>query len=97
VLQRLELKHLSQLDTLRTLMHNSAVRLENGDDTANSGSNIQPGIVLPASVIHRAEISTGSHADRSPEDTPDSAMKWVYVTQSEQQANMAGCRQCPRR
>ncbi len=28
VLQRLELKHLSQLDTLRTLMHNSAVRLE---------------------------------------------------------------------
>lgn len=95
VLQRLELKHLSQLDTLRTLMHNSAVRLENGDDTANSGSNIQPGIVLPASVIHRAEISTGSHADRSPEDTPDSAMKWVYVTQSEQQANMAGLSTMP--
>lgn len=29
VLQRLELKHLSQLDTLRILMHNSAARLEN--------------------------------------------------------------------
>ena len=95
VLQRLELKHLSQLDTLRTLMHNSAVRLENGDDTTNSGSNIQPGIVLPASVIHRAEISTASHADRSPEDTSDSAMKWVYVTQPEQQANRAGLSTMP--
>lgn len=88
VLQRLELKHLSQLDTLRTLMHTSAVRLENSDDTTSSGSNIQPGIVLPASVINRAEISTGSHADRSPEDTPDSAVKWGYVAQPEPQPNV---------
>ncbi|MBV8041533.1 VasL domain-containing protein [Pluralibacter sp.] len=31
VLQRLELKHLSQFDTLRTQMHTSAVRLENSE------------------------------------------------------------------
>ncbi|ELW1647270.1 type VI secretion system ImpA family N-terminal domain-containing protein [Enterobacter oligotrophicus] len=33
VLQRLELKHASQLDALRTQMHNAAVRLENSDNT----------------------------------------------------------------
>lgn len=46
VLQRLELNHLSQLDTLRTLMHNSAVRLENSDGITSTGSNIQSGIVF---------------------------------------------------
>lgn len=32
VLQRLELKHASQLDALRILMHNTAARLENSDN-----------------------------------------------------------------
>ncbi|MEA1063748.1 VasL domain-containing protein [Erwinia sp. HR93] len=88
VLQHLELKHLSQLDTLRTLMHNSAVRLENSDDITSTGSNIQPGVVLPATVMNVATASTrdltGSHA----EDTPESAVKWVYVAQPEQQPNV---------
>ena len=85
VLQRLELKHLSQLDTLRTLMHNSAVRLENSDST---GSNIQPGIVLPATVMNASTASTRDFAGGPDEDTPDSAVKWVYVAQPEPQSNV---------
>ncbi|MDH6634328.1 UNVERIFIED_ORG: type VI secretion system protein VasL [Lelliottia amnigena] len=85
VLQRLELKHLSQLDTLRTLMHNSAVRLENSDST---GSNIQPGIVLPATVMNASTASTRDFAGGPDEDTPDSAVKWVYVAQPEPQPNV---------
>lgn len=85
VLQRLELKHLSQLDTLRTLMHNSAVRLENSDST---GSSIQPGIVLPGTVMNDATASTRDFAGGPDENTPESAVKWVYVAQPEPQSNV---------
>ncbi|PXK81763.1 VasL domain-containing protein [Klebsiella variicola] len=85
VLQRLELKHLSQLDTLRTLMHNSAVRLENSDST---GSSIQPGIVLPATVMNDATASPRDFAGGPDEDTPESVVKWVYVAQPEPQSNV---------
>lgn len=85
VLQRLELKHLSQLDTLRTLMHNNAVRLENNDDTTSSGPSIQPGITLPATVINGASASTGALAGNSAQD---STVKWVYVAQPEPQPNV---------
>ena len=85
MLQRLELKHLSQLDTLRTLMHNSAVRLENSDST---GSSIQPGIVLPATVMNEATASTRDFAGGPDEDTPESAVKWVYVAQPEPRSNV---------
>ncbi len=88
VLQRLELKHLSQLDTLRTLMHNSAVRLENSDGITSTGSNIQPGIVLPATVMNDAAASTRDFAGGPDEDTPESAVKWVYVAQPEPQSNV---------
>ncbi|QLR43357.1 type VI secretion system ImpA family N-terminal domain-containing protein [Enterobacter sp. RHBSTW-00994] len=44
LLQRLELKHASQLDALCTLMHNAAVRLENSDNTPQTGVTI-PGEV----------------------------------------------------
>lgn len=85
VLQRLELKHLSQLDTLRTLMHNSAVRLENSDST---GSSILPGIVLPGTVMNDATASTRDFAGGPDEDKPESAVKWVYVAQPEPQPNV---------
>jgi type VI secretion system protein VasL len=88
VLQRLELKHLSQLDTLRTLMHNSAVRLENSDGITSTGSSIQPGIVLPATVMNDATASTRDFAGGPDGDTPESAVKWVYVAQQEQQPNV---------
>ncbi|VAL15432.1 ImpA domain-containing protein [Enterobacter kobei] len=85
VLQRLELKHLSQLDTLRTLMHNSAVRLENSDST---GSSIQTGIVLPGTVMNDATASTRDFAGVPDENTPESAVKLVYVAQPEPQSNV---------
>lgn len=85
VLQRLELKHLSQLDALRTLMHNSAVRLENSDNTTSTGPNIQSGIVLPATVMNGAAAAT---RDLAGGDTPESAVKWVYVAQPEHQPNV---------
>lgn len=88
VLQRLELKHLSQLDTLRTLMHNSAVRLENSDGITSTGSNIQPGIVLPATVMNDATASTRDFAGGPDEDKSESAVKWVYVAQPEPQSNV---------
>ncbi|MDF7680508.1 VasL domain-containing protein [Enterobacteriaceae bacterium ESL0689] len=90
VLQRLELKHLSQLDTLRTMMHNSAVRLENSDNTTSAGPNIQPGIVLPATVMNAATASTRDLAGGLDEDfqVPGSAVKWVYVAQQEQQPSV---------
>ncbi|MGP6137218.1 VasL domain-containing protein [Enterobacter chuandaensis] len=88
VLQRLELKHLSQLDTLRTLMHNSAVRLENSDGITSTGSSIQPGIVLPATVMNDATASTRDFAGGPDEDKPESAVKWIYVAQPEQQPNV---------
>lgn len=88
VLQRLELKHLSQLDTLRTLMHNCAVRLESSDGITSTGSNIQPGIVLSATVMNAATASTRDSAGDPDEDTSESAVKWVYVAQQEQQPNV---------
>ena len=89
VLQRLELKHLSQLDTLRTLMHNCAVRLENSDGIASNGPNIQQGVVLPATVMNAATASTRDFAGGRDEGTPESsAVKWVYVAQPEPQPNV---------
>lgn len=91
VLQRLELRHLSQLDTLRTLMHNNAVRLENSDDTICTGATIQSGIVSHEPIMNDVGITTGSHTGRSFEDIrpPDTAVQWVYVTQPKVQVLQA--------
>lgn len=48
VLQRLELKHASQLDVLLTLMHNAAVRLENSDGATGYGYTSP--VTVPASA-----------------------------------------------
>lgn len=72
VLQRLELKHLSQLDTLRALMHNSAARLESRDDTTSD--------ILPGTTIDDGAISAHPHETK----TPHSA-RWVYVAQQQHQ------------
>lgn len=91
VLQRLELKHLSQFDTLRTLMHNSAVRLENSDGTSGSGAVIQSGIVRPSTVMD----GMGASSDALPsipvaeKNEPVNTVKWVYVAQPEPQPNVA--------
>ncbi|HAT1648199.1 TPA: hypothetical protein I8Y12_004136 [Raoultella planticola] len=87
VLQRQELKHLSQFDTLRTLMHNSAVRLENSDKTTSTRTTIQSGIVLSATVMNDATAVTMDPVDSPPEATPDSAVSLGDVAQPEHQVN----------
>lgn len=80
VLQRLELKHLSQLDTLRTLMHNSAVRLENSHDAS------EPGV-----VIQHPSVATGTFNHAAPEcpvTAKTDPVRWVYVAQPEPQSNI---------
>lgn len=79
VLQRLELRHLSQFDALAALMHSSALRLENSDAAAGSATATPSGAVLPASA-QRA-------ADPAVEMTP-SAVKWVYIAQPQPEANI---------
>ena len=90
VLQRLELKLLSQLDKLRTLMHNSAFRLENSDNSSDTGSVIQPGIVLPATVINGMGTSTDTmtRVPVAEKNEQVNSVKWVYVAQPELQPNM---------
>ncbi|MBS0878481.1 MULTISPECIES: VasL domain-containing protein [unclassified Tatumella] len=83
-LQHPELK----LDTLRALIHNSAVRLENSAGITSPGPAIQPGIVLPATVINDMAAASGGPAGYSDEDRPDGVMKWVYVMPPEQQPAM---------
>ncbi|MGL4200564.1 MAG: VasL domain-containing protein [Enterobacter roggenkampii] len=71
---------LSQLDTLRTLMHNSAVRLENSHDAS------EPGV-----VIQHPAVATGTfnHAAlESPVTTKTDPVRWVYVAQPEPQSNI---------
>lgn len=85
VLQRLELKHLSQLETLRALMHNSAVRLENSHDSSGAS---QRDITLPVTAMNNAGASTGAGQPPEANSAPDSTVKWVYVAQPEHQANV---------
>ncbi len=47
MLQRLELKHAAQLDALRSMMQNAAVRLENSENT---------GVSLPGNAVGAAEL-----------------------------------------
>lgn len=72
VLQRLELKHLSQTDALRSQVHHAAIRLENSDASAMNQQAVTPGIVLPASAA-----TIPHHHDVRP--------SWVYVAQPEPQ------------
>jgi len=90
VLQRLELKHLSQLDTLRLMIHNSAVRLENSDGASDSGVAIQTGAVLPATVMNSAGILSDALPDVpvTEKNEPTNTVNWVYIAQPEHQPNV---------
>jgi type VI secretion system protein VasL len=90
VLQRPELKHLSQLDTLRSMMHSSAVRLENCDATSDSGPAVRSDIVLNTMEMNEPGISSDSQADIpvTVKNEPTNTVKWVYIAQPEQQANV---------
>ncbi|QJT81777.1 VasL domain-containing protein [Kosakonia sp. MUSA4] len=83
ILERLELKHLSQFDTLRTLMHNNAVRLENSDGASGV---VQPGILLPPEIMDGAKITL-----KMPSALPlpqKNTTRWVYIPQPERQPNV---------
>lgn len=67
MLQRIELKHVSQLETLSSFMHGAAVRLENMYATNDSA------IVLSSASIDKAE--------KELPDQPRE--QWIYVAQSE--------------
>lgn len=84
-LQRLELKHLSQLDTLRTLMHNGAVRLENSDGVAGPGAVTQS---EPAINSAGTAANVLSSIPVTEKNEPVNAVKWVYVAQPERQPNI---------
>ncbi|MDU6060851.1 MAG: type VI secretion system ImpA family N-terminal domain-containing protein [Enterobacter sp.] len=47
VLQRLELKHLSQFDTLRTMIRSNAERLERSNDASDLNALMMPGCEIP--------------------------------------------------
>lgn len=89
-LQRLALKHLSQLDTLRILMHNSAVRLENSNDASGSDTVIQPYVELPASAMNKVGTSADalSGIPVAEKNAPNSTVKWVYVAKPEHQPSV---------
>jgi len=90
VLQRLELKHLSQFDTLRTLMHNTAVRLENSDGVSGHTTASQPGIVLPVDAVRSAglPVEETTPVPRVAKNEAVKAVKWVYVAQPSAQPNV---------
>lgn len=72
VLQRLELKHLSQFDALAVLMHNSAVRLENSDAAQENTAAVPSPVVIPAA----GAAPSGAVLQDAAE-----SVKWVYVAQ----------------
>ena len=82
VLQRLELKHLSQLDALRAQLHNAAVRLENsgGDNGAGETTGVTLAVRVAPGPADKSEITA------SPAINPVTGnTQWVYVVQPESQ------------
>lgn len=83
VLQRLELRHLSQFDALAALMHASAVRLENSEATSGSGAAPPSTVFLPAGAPRL------SGAEPAAAEIRPAAIKWVYVAQAQPEADAA--------
>lgn len=83
VLQRLELRHLSQFDALAVLMHASAVRLENSEATSGSGAAPPSTVFLPAGAPRL------SGAEPAAAEIRPAAIKWVYVAQAQPEPDIA--------
>ena len=75
VLQRLELKHISQLDILRGQLHNAAIRLENSSGTDQI--RVHEGIVLPDAVTKS-----------TPDSATPATTQWIFVAQPESAENI---------
>ncbi|MNB69165.1 ImpA domain protein [compost metagenome] len=75
VLQRLELKHISQLDSLQGQIHNAAIRLEKSSSTGKDEAF--PGIALPDTVTKN-----------TPARITPATTQWVFVAQPEPTENI---------
>lgn len=74
VLQRLEPKHLSQTEALRTQLHNAAVRLESAGNAGQQDmSPAFAGALLPAA----------SAGESDPVAVPEVHRQWIFVAQPE--------------
>jgi len=84
VLQRLELKHLSHFNVLRSMIQNNAARLENSTDTSDSGAAVGPGEMSGPgkSSDEQVDIPVTKETELA------STVKWVYVAQPEHQQNV---------
>ncbi|WP_168410009.1 VasL domain-containing protein [Erwinia amylovora] len=96
-IQHLELKHLCQFDPLRTLMHNSAVRLENSDVASGHTADNQPGFKLSIDATPKAAISVGglSGIPGSAKSESPNTVKWVCVAQPAYQPNVGVVTEMP--
>lgn len=79
VLQRLELKHLSQTETLRAQLHNAAIRLE-------SAGNAGQQVVSPA--FAGALLPAASWGESDPVAVPEGHRQWIFVAQPEPVVNI---------
>lgn len=79
-LQRLELRHMSQLDTLSVLMHSAAVRLENSESGAGKAGN-DDDLRAQADIVHT--VSAGSVISADLQAGNAGKTRWVFVAQPE--------------
>ena len=77
VLQRLELKQVSQFEPLQTLIHNAAARLESADSDTLTGKMSQAGGAEPVRI-----------PSVEPASKPAGNVRWIYVAQPEPQQNV---------
>ncbi|NDO80631.1 hypothetical protein CJP72_07550 [Citrobacter sp. NCU1] len=83
ILQRLELKHVSQIDVLRGQLHNVAVRLEN----STSQVRAHEGITLPENATDNTPELRASASAKEPQ--------WIFVVQPEPSANISVVKSLP--
>ncbi|WP_455813759.1 VasL domain-containing protein [Pseudomonas graminis] len=86
VLQRRELKHLSQFDVLATLMHNIAVRLEKSDAAEKNSAEVAGNRLAMGtnSTVAKLGVKLPEAVVAPPVPTPketEEPVKWIYVAQ----------------
>jgi type VI secretion system protein VasL len=85
VLQRLELKQVSQFEPLQTLIHNAAVRLESADSVAPFNSDSD---TLTGKMSQVGEAEPVRMPSVEPSGKPAGNVRWIYVAQPEPQQNV---------
>ncbi|TNV23000.1 ImpA domain-containing protein [Buttiauxella sp. B2] len=74
LLQRLELHHAAGTDTLRQMLQNAVIRLENSDASATNTEHQTPAVTLPMKTLASA--------------SDDADTRWVYVVNSQPLADV---------